>query len=112
MLEHGGHKILPVIPQLIIPIKSGFLFYSCTYFMRSVFVLVKWECKRYYVDALNTRNVSRMCVTLKILQHLVVSADLIGEALVPYYRQILPMLNVFINKNRVYFIIFFSIWQQ
>lgn len=26
MLEHGGNKILPVIPQLIIPIKS-----KCTY---------------------------------------------------------------------------------
>ena len=24
MLEHGGSKILPVIPQLIIPIKSNF----------------------------------------------------------------------------------------
>jgi hypothetical protein len=24
MLEHGGSKILPVIPQLIIPIKSAF----------------------------------------------------------------------------------------
>lgn len=24
MLEHGGSKILPVIPQLIIPIKSKF----------------------------------------------------------------------------------------
>jgi hypothetical protein len=22
MLEHGGHKIVPVLPQLIIPIKS------------------------------------------------------------------------------------------
>lgn len=51
-----------------------------------------------------------MCVTLKILQHLVVSADLIGEALVPYYRQILPMLNVFINKNRVYFVICFFLF--
>ena len=26
MLEHGGSKILPVIPQLIIPVKSKFLF--------------------------------------------------------------------------------------
>ena len=25
MLEHGGSKILPVIPQLIIPIKSEFI---------------------------------------------------------------------------------------
>lgn len=26
MLEHGGPKILPVVPQLIIPIKSNFFF--------------------------------------------------------------------------------------
>lgn len=40
-----------------------------------------------------------LCKTLKVLQHLVVSADMVGEALVPYYRQILPILNIFINKN-------------
>jgi len=71
MLEHGGSKILPVIPQLIIPIKT----------------------------ALSTRNKKVLCTTLKILQHLVVSADMVGEALVPYYRQILPILNIFKNAN-------------
>ncbi|CAD5113244.1 DgyrCDS2423 [Dimorphilus gyrociliatus] len=71
MLEHGGSKILPVIPQLIIPVKN----------------------------ALSTKDTQVMCTTLKILQHLVVSADMIGEALVPYYRQILPVLNFFKNKN-------------
>ncbi|KAI3378518.1 hypothetical protein SNEBB_004103 [Seison nebaliae] len=76
MLEHGGEasgggKILPVIPQLIIPIKN----------------------------ALNTRNPSIVCTTLKMLQELVLSGDMIGEALVPYYRQILPMFNLFKNSN-------------
>uniref|UniRef100_UPI00398E3CA4 parkin coregulated gene protein homolog isoform X1 n=1 Tax=Pristiophorus japonicus TaxID=55135 RepID=UPI00398E3CA4 len=71
MLEHGGIKILPVIPQLIIPIKN----------------------------ALNTRNKQIICTTLKVLQHLVVSADMVGEALVPYYRQILPVFNIFKNVN-------------
>ncbi|XP_074662879.1 parkin coregulated gene protein homolog [Tubulanus polymorphus] len=71
MLEHGGQKILPVIPQLIIPIKRS----------------------------LNTRKPGVVCTTLKILQHLVVSGNLVGEALVPYYRQILPILNTFKNKN-------------
>lgn len=28
MLEHGGNKILPVIPQLIIPIKSNHYYYQ------------------------------------------------------------------------------------
>ncbi|CAF1471509.1 unnamed protein product, partial [Rotaria sordida] len=71
MLEHGGIKILPVIPQLIVPIKN----------------------------ALNTRNHKVICTTLKILQQLVMSADMIGEALVPYYRQILPIFNLFKNWN-------------
>uniref|UniRef100_A0A8C5PLJ0 Parkin coregulated n=1 Tax=Leptobrachium leishanense TaxID=445787 RepID=A0A8C5PLJ0_9ANUR len=71
MLEHGGPKILPVIPQLIIPIKN----------------------------ALNSRNRQVICTTLKVLQHLVVSSDMVGEALVPYYRQILPILNIFKNVN-------------
>ncbi|KAK1894448.1 Parkin coregulated protein, partial [Dissostichus eleginoides] len=71
MLEHGGTKIQPVIPQLIIPIKN----------------------------ALNTRNRQVICTTLKGLQHLVMSGDMVGEALVPYYRQILPILNIFKNMN-------------
>ena len=42
-----------------------------------------------------------MYVVLKLLQKLVLSADLIGEALVPYYRQILPIFNIYksVNKN-------------
>ncbi|OMJ83318.1 hypothetical protein SteCoe_15781 [Stentor coeruleus] len=74
MLEHGGNKVLPVIPQLIIPIKT----------------------------ALNTRDPDIICVILKILQKLVTSADMIGEALVPYYRQILPVFNIFKQKNANY----------
>ena len=53
----------------------------------------------YWIDVLNLRNRQVICVTLKVLQHLVVSAEMVGEALVPYYRQILPILNIFKNKN-------------
>jgi hypothetical protein len=35
-----------------------------------------------------------------MLQKLVKSANMVGEALVPYYRQILPILNLFKNKNQ------------
>ena len=70
MLRSGGAKILPVIPQLIIPIKT----------------------------ALNTRDPSVVCIVLQLLQKMVVSAELVGEALVPYYRQILPILNLFKNN--------------
>merc|ERR1711964_669500 len=69
MLKAGGSKILPVVPQLIIPIKT----------------------------ALNTRDREVICTVLKILQKLVLSGDMIGEALVPYYRQIMPVLNIFKN---------------
>lgn len=71
LLAKGGPKILSVIPQLIIPIKT----------------------------ALNTRDTEIVCEMLKVLQKLVVSGDMIGEALVPYYRQILPVFNLLKNKN-------------
>ncbi|XP_063709279.1 parkin coregulated gene protein homolog [Culicoides brevitarsis] len=71
LLAHGGEKIYSVIPQLIIPIKN----------------------------ALNTRNLEVMCVTLKIIQQLVMSSELVGPALVPFYRQLLPLFNAFKFKN-------------
>jgi len=72
LLSEGGQKILPVVPQLIIPIK----------------------------EALNTKDREIVCTMLKVLQLLVNSAEHIGEALVPYYRQILPVFNYFKNNNR------------
>jgi len=71
LLAKGGKKILSVIPQLIIPIKT----------------------------ALNTKDPEVVCEMLKVLQKLVVSGEMIGEALVPYYRQILPVFNLLKNKN-------------
>ena len=41
-----------------------------------------------------------MCVALKKIQKLVLASEMIGEALVPYYRQILPVFNMFKNKRR------------
>ena len=40
-----------------------------------------------------------MCTILIVLQQLVQSGELIGESLVPYYRQILPIFNLFKNRN-------------
>jgi len=71
LLESGGPKVLPVVPQLIIPMKI----------------------------ALNTRNPCVIATMLKILQALVKSGAMIGEALVPYYRQLLPTMNIFKNNN-------------
>ncbi len=97
MLEHGGNKILPVIPQLIIPIKSNIDIIIITDI--EIIIITNF----YSLDALNTRNPKVICVTLKILQQLVLSADMIGEALVPYYRQILPIFNLFKNFNSNFF---------
>jgi len=72
MLDRGGSKILPVVPQLIIPIKT----------------------------ALNTRDPAVVATTLKVLQKLVLSAEMVGEALVPYYRQILPVFNLFRGSTK------------
>ena len=71
MIEHGKHKVLSVVPQLIIPIK----------------------------EALETRDPEVLRKTLKILQRMVVSCEFVGEALVPYFKQILPVLNIFKNKR-------------
>lgn len=48
---------------------------------------------------MNTRDSEIIAIALKILQALVTCSDTIGEALVPYYRQILPVLNLFKIKN-------------
>jgi len=77
MMSAGWMKVLPVIPQLIIPIKT----------------------------ALNTRQKKVIVKVLKVMQALVTcdtvpdGQHLIGQALVPYYRQILPVLNIFIRQN-------------
>jgi len=72
LLNAGNGRILPVVPQLIIPIK----------------------------EALNTKDKEIICTMLKILQQLVNSEEGIGECLVKYYRQILPVFNIFKNCNR------------
>jgi hypothetical protein len=52
-----------------------------------------------FLAALNTRDPEIICITLKVLQSLVTCSDTIGEALVPYYRQILPVMNLFKSSN-------------
>jgi len=71
LLAKGGARILPVVPQLIIPIKI----------------------------ALNSKDPPILCQMLLLLQQLVQSAEMVGEALVPYYRQILPVFNLFREFN-------------
>lgn len=79
--DSNSCKILPVVPQLIIPVKT----------------------------ALNTRDPIIMTRVIKVLakmieskvqrEHYTPQTSNIGLALVPYYRQILPVLNIFLAKN-------------
>lgn len=67
----AGAKVLPVVPQLIVPIKQ----------------------------ALNTRNPDVIIATLYAIRLLVRSDAYIGRALVPYFRQLLPVMNLMRNVN-------------
>lgn len=71
LLEKCSHKVLPVLPQLILPIKL----------------------------ALYTKIPDVVVVTLKKLQKLVKCGNSVAEALVPYYRQIMPIFNLLKNKR-------------
>lgn len=71
LLERGKDKVLPAVPHIIIPIKS----------------------------VLDSRKPEVLCSMLKVLQKLVTSAPMVGEALVPYYRQILPVFNIFHSRH-------------
>jgi hypothetical protein len=71
LLEHGKDRLLPVLPNIIIPIKN----------------------------ALSTKDHTIVCNTLKKLKKLVLSGDMIAEGLVPFYRQILPVFNLLKARN-------------
>ena len=72
LISNGKDKLLPVLPQLILPIKR----------------------------ALQTKKPEVVVRTLKKIQLLVKASDIVAEALVPYYRQILPIMNLLRNKNK------------
>jgi len=74
LIEEGTvDQIYDCLPQLIMPLKI----------------------------ALNTRDFDIICVALKVLEKLALKHQRIGENLVPYYRQILPMLNLFKSQNKI-----------
>ena len=58
-----------------------------------------FEFGLFCLGALHTKDPEIMCKTLKIIQKLVLEHPEIGEALVPYYRQLLPVCNLFKHKN-------------
>ena len=64
-------SVLPVVPQLILPMK----------------------------DAMATRDERIILKSLRVIQLLVDVGPSVGAALVPYYRQLLPVLNIFAGKS-------------
>lgn len=72
LIEVGGErKVLPVLPQLILPFK----------------------------DALATKKEKVIVRVLGVLKALASLGTSVGTALVPFYRQILPPLNIFMGKD-------------
>lgn len=68
-----------------------------------MFVFFRLRYSLFALAALNSRDPAIICAMLLLLQQLVLSADRIGEALVPYYRQILPIFNLFKLQNCAHF---------
>ncbi|KAE9005931.1 hypothetical protein PR002_g16623 [Phytophthora rubi] len=71
MLEKGGSRVLPCLSLLIPPMKANLM----------------------------TRNQTVLCLQMKVLQRLVLCCPYTGEALVPYYRQLLSIFSLFITKR-------------
>ncbi|GLE04689.1 hypothetical protein PINS_up013668 [Pythium insidiosum] len=71
MLEKGDGRPLTCLPLLVLPMKQNLM----------------------------TRHHKILCVQMKVLQKLVLCCPYAGEALVPYYRQLLSIFNLFITKR-------------
>ncbi len=67
----GERKVLPVVPQLILPFKDGF----------------------------TTRDSSVILRSIRVLAALADLGPSVGAALVPFYRQLLPPISVFMGKD-------------
>ncbi|KNC30626.1 hypothetical protein FF38_11708 [Lucilia cuprina] len=71
LILKAPQKVLPVLPKLILPLKRAF----------------------------NTRDKKIIIGALKVLQLMVLVGPCVGQALVPYYRQLLAVCNLYKNIN-------------
>ncbi len=73
LIAAGGEaKVLPVVPSIIIPLKHAFA----------------------------TRDAKVIVRALRVLTALATLGPRVGAALVPYYRQVLPVLNAFMGAGK------------
>lgn len=75
LLQKGGNRILPVVPQLILPIKRrkgrACVCLACARSQRTIDTTLS------FAEALNTRNPKVLTIMLKMLQALVDSAPMV-----------------------------------
>lgn len=57
-------------------------------------------CVRACVWVPGIGNPKVVCIALRLLQQLAMASQQSGQALVPYYRQLLPILNLFLTRNQ------------
>ena len=73
LIAAGGEaKVLPVVPEIIIPMKKAFA----------------------------TRDEKVIVRSLRVLAALAALGGRVGAALVPYYRQLLPVLNAYMGTGK------------
>jgi Parkin co-regulated protein len=71
LVEKSPEKVAPVVPQLILPLRA----------------------------ALKTKDPEVVTVVVKFIKFMVIKDPKIAEYLVPYFRQILPVFNLFASSN-------------
>ena len=74
--------------------------YRLSYLLYNIFIVFIVLNAIVFAGALNTRNPRIICSTLKILQLISTCSKEAGKAFVPYYKSLLPILNIFKIFNR------------
>lgn len=111
MFQYGlscrvGRQVQPWARVLLVaPSAAAVVGLTCHYYLSNGLMRARCLLPFFCSAALNTRQKAVIVKVLKVLQSLVTcdqgpdGQGLIGQALVPYYRQILPVLNIFIRQN-------------
>lgn len=98
LITRAPDRITPLLPVIIPPLRRMAISKSDnTRFCRNYFLYLSVHEK---TGALNTRNPRVICSTLKIIQLIATCSKESGRAFLPYYKSLLPILNLFKSINR------------
>lgn len=90
LIKEGNEaKILSAVPQLVVPLRQALN-------TRDPETVVGPRG----IDANNAYITAEQVNTLHVLQLLAKTSPMVGEALVPYYRHLLPIMSIFKPKKR------------